>query len=720
MNTSTLPAAGFRRPDDSGRAPGPDLAAMHTALATATQDGGEVIARMTREENLRFCRWEGQQANGRKPATIAGRPAEPWPGASDTRIFLTDSVITDQITMMRAAERRAKLTVRGTESADLGRAGKTQIYLDYLRQTKLAAPIGHEAALGASWRQTHGRALMAVTWRQEYARDHEHLTLAGLQQLAAQVPDSPVATLLASLYDPEPAVRTLLARQLVQLYPDLELAEAQRQLTRLATTGEMELPVRRLAINQPEWRALKPWVDVLYPLNTEDPQTAQWIAWRWTGNRAQVEEKAFSENWSPEFVEAVLKTEGATLLELRPDAGTARGDRVFADTAEQMRGLCEVFYFYYTHTDEQGVPCKYRTVFSPHVARGKGEDAALHGPDEPLGYAHGQFPFVALRRERCHRMLEETRSIPDIAGIAQQEIKALRDARIDQTELTMQPPTIRPEREIGLPLKIQPRGEIGERRAAATRAYPVPNTAPAGQPLEADAERDINRHFARNRGEDPVRAGLHDQVLADDWCAELAQCWTMTLQLAQQFEGDVTFSRVVGGKPTTFQVGREEIAGQFDLQLFFNTDVLDPEKMKGKTELLSKVLVPMDRFGVLNLAPVVAGLASYYFPEFADQMVQGVEQAGEKEIHDEQANWALMMAGERPQMHEDGQNFALRLNWLEQKTKEPGAQMRLASLPDSRSLVEERQAHLKFMTEQYTTNAQAGRVGVKPAASAAA
>jgi allophanate hydrolase subunit 2 len=72
-----------------------------------------------------------------------------------------------------------------------------------------------------------------------------------------------------------------------------------------------------------------------------------------------------------------------------------------------------------------------------------------------------------------------------------------------------------------------------------------------------------------------------------------------------------------------------------------------------------------------------------------------------------------MLAGERPQMHEDGQNFGLRMQWLQQKMQDPGAQMRLAQAPDSKAIVEERMQHLQFMQEQFTVNAQAGRVGVK-------
>jgi hypothetical protein len=695
-------------------ADGPNVTAMVAELTRAATDSAHLIHALERDERVRFNRWTGQQDDGRKPATVGNRPAQPWPGASDTRVPLTDGIILEQVNLMKSAARKAKLTVRGTEGADFGRAGKVQLYVDYLRNSKLRKLVARESDLAANWRQTHGRCVMSVTWQQEYERVFDTVTVPELQQAAQANPQGPQAILLTGLFEPDREVQKQLASLLVQLYQDLDKGEAYRQLQALRTTGSMSLPRRSRRLNEPLWEALKPWRDVIYPLNTEDLQRAPWIAWRRTFTPAQVMEKEIGEGWSAEFVAAVIETEGTTLLDIATQTltGDLRRD-VVQDEAEEMDGLCEVFYFYYTHADERGVPCKYRTVLSPHV---KGGEEAPTGPDEPAGYDHGKYPFVEHRRERPDRMLEASRGVSVITATAQMEKKAMRDARINQTELFLQPPTVRPEREIGLPLKIQPRGEIGERRANSTRQWGVANTAPAGEPLEMAAQRDVDGYFARNRAEDPVRAALFEQVLADDWCDELAECWLMTLQLAQQFEDDVQFSRIVGGQPQPFRVARDEIQGGYDLQFFFNTDQLDPEKIKAKTELLNNLLVPMDRAGILNLAPVVSGLGAYYFPEFADAMIQGVEQAGAAEVKDEQNNWSLMMAGTEPPMADKGQNFQLRLSWLQSQLQQPGSQQRLMAQPDSRELVQRRMEHLQFVVSQFTNQAQAGRVGVSPQA----
>jgi hypothetical protein len=136
--------------------------------------------------------------------------------------------------------------------------------------------------------------------------------------------------------------------------------------------------------------------------------------------------------------------------------------------------------------------------------------------------------------------------------------------------------------------------------------------------------------------------------------------------------------------------------------------------MKTKVQLLNTMLLPMDRTGVIDLAPMVRALFSYYLPELADVSLRDDDQATAAEIKDEQNNWSLMDAGVEPPMAENGQNFTLRYQWLEQQVGTPGGQKRLGEKPDTAELVQKRLQHLKFMSEQFTLNAQAGRVGVRP------
>lgn len=597
MNKSESYACGepLRTDDDEPNLPGL-LGELHQCIADVT----DLIDAQVRDENTRFNKWDGQRDDGRLPDEVDGKEADPWPGASDVRIPLVDSLCIDQVTMMKSAEGKAKLTIKGTEGGDFASAGKAQIYIDYLRYTKLRKMTRRATQIAAQWRQTYGSCVMAITWRQEWARDYQTLTIEGLQQIVQQNPASPIAAWLSSVNEPDRDVQKDLVKQMIQMYPDLDITEAWKQFRAFKTTGSMTLPVRYMRVNEPRWDPLKLWRDFFWPKNTTEEQEAPWMAWRMCLTETAAREKVISEQWPEDFVEAACAKKGDTVLDSwRGSSGTTNNRTVYRDTSERMEGLIEFFVFYYMATDATGIPCKHRTITCPAL----GKDAPA-GPDGPIGYDHGLYPVVAHVRERPEDTIADSRSTPQVIVTQQAEAKWMRDAAVNQTDLVLQPPTIRPEREIGLALTIRPRGEIGERRANATRQMQIMNTAPAAAPLEQAAVVDAQRYFARNRAEDPARASLYDQDLADDWTGELADCWAQTLQLAQQFEKDQDFTRLVGGKPQSFHMSRDDIQGSFDLQLVFNTDTMDPEKMKAKAQIMQSIILPMDRTGQINLAPI--------------------------------------------------------------------------------------------------------------------
>lgn len=697
----------------------PNIACMAGELQHACTNATAIIEQMLLADNTVYARWEHQQDDGRLPDLVGGREAEPWPGASDVRVRLADELTNDQVKMMKAAARKSSFAMTATKGASQGAAGKVLSYLKWLRNVRMRRNVRREATLGAWWRQVYGKAAMGITWEQQWAREYQTITLAELQSAAQQGgPGSVPAQIIAGITEPDKDVLRELAGILRQMYPDLEQGEALKQLNALQRTGSMSMPARYLRRNEPRWKALKWWVDAFGPINMGDVQEAPWLARRVVLTPAQVQEKQLSEGWSEEFVEKVVATAGSSVLDLLlQDTASSTRRKIFQSSAELMEGLCEVFYFYYNHADEDGVPCMYLTVMSPHVPVDEAGDP-LFGLDQPLGYDHGDYPIVLLQRELVEEQAHESRGTPEVVITQQAEAKAMRDARVNQTELFLQPPVIRPEREIGLSLTIRPRGEIGERRAQATRQWTVPNTAPAGEPLEHDARNDAYRYFARNRAEDPVRAGLYDQDLADDWCEELAECWTQTLKLAQQFENEVTFDRVVGGQAVNLTLTREDIQGDFDFGLSFNVDSMDPERIEKKIGTLAPMLQGLDRAGVIDWGPTVRGLFGYLLPELADESLRTDQQASDAELQDEQNNWALMMAGTEPPMHEKGQNFQLRLQWLQQQMQQPGSVKRLSANPDSAELAEKRMQHLQFQVQQMV-NAQTGRVGVEAGATAA-
>lgn len=706
----------------------PDLRAMLAELDTALRDSSAQIQKMERDANTRNAKWADQADNGRKPALVANREAEPWPGSSDVRIRLADQIVNDAVKLCKATARRGKIRVKGTGAGDYANAGKVKMYLDYVRDVELRHEWRRQGTLAAQWRATYGHSVSLIDWIQESAIAHDEISVEQIQALARdpELAGAPLAEVGRLLFMPEE--RKTCVGLLRAIYPDLDQGAAWQCINDLLRTGATLVPRRYVHVNRPRRKALKPWRDVFYPLNTAEGQDAPWVAWRVLLTPSQVREKEISDGWSPEFVRALLATVGKTRLDAMTLAQDRQRSEVLTDTTEETKNMIEVFYFFHVVSNAAGLPCRYRTVLSPHITVAEGEEIPT-GPDEPLGYRHGLYPLVWHRREDNDDLLVDNRSVPELVMTQQAEVKWQRDGRINQIDLALQPPVIRPEREIGLKLTFRPRGEIGRGKNSPYEFGQVPPYQPGSVELERQVREDAERYFAINAEENaknPGRAKLYADDAVDDWAADEEICWNMVLQMAQQFVDEVEFERVVGQTRTPIRISREEIQGQFDITVKFDaTPLLDPDAIETRLNQLN-ALVAMDRGGVINLAVVVREIFALMFPDLSDEALDDIETAGQREIDETDTEWAKMLAGVPPVLREKGVNFSMRQMRLEQILADPINQQRAAAAPDTQKYVQDYRQHLAFMVDQQPNgaNAQAGRVGVRqqgpvPAAPAA-
>ncbi len=695
----------------------PDIKCMIAELDRSVRQASSQILKMERDANTRNAKWVDQSDSGRKPKLVGGVEADPWPNASDVRIRLADQFVNDDVKLCKATARRGKIRVKGMRSGNYANAGKVKLYLDYVRDVELRHEWRRQGTLAAQWRSTFGHSISLVDWLQETAIAHDEVTAEQLQAIATdpELAAAPLAQIGRLLFVPEE--RKTVVRLLRAMYPDLDQGEAWKRINELMQTGRTTLPRRYTRVNRPRRKALKPWRDIFYPLNTSDLQAAPWVAWRVLLTPAQVQEKAISDGWSEDFVAALLPTVGKTRLDAQTAAQDRQRSEVVQDSVEEMEGLIEVFYFFHVVSNEAGVPCRYRTVMSPHITIAEGEEMPT-GPDEPLSYEHGLYPLVEHRREDNDDLLVDNRSVPELVLTHQQEIKWQRDGRINQIDLALQPPIVRPERDIGLKLTFRPRGEIGRSKNSPYEFGEVPAYQPGSVELERQVREDAERYFARNAEENaknPGRVKLYTDDAVDDWAAEEERCWNMVLQMAQQFVDTVEFERVVGQTRTPIRISREEIQGQFDITVKFDAaPLLDPEAIESRLRQLNE-LVAMDRGGVINLAVVVRELFALMFPDLSDEALDDIETAGLREIEETDTEWAKMLAGVPPILREKGVNFSMRKMRLDQILADPINQQRAAAAPDTLKYVEEYRQHLTFMVDQQPNgaNAQAGRVGVR-------
>jgi hypothetical protein len=138
---------------------------------------------------------------------------------------------------------------------------------------------------------------------------------------------------------------------------------------------------------------------------------------------------------------------------------------------------------------------------------------------------------------------------------------------------------------------------------------------------------------------------------------------------------------------------------------------MDMDWLKKKIEMY-KDLRAIDVNATINSAKLVAWLAKDLDPWMAEDIVESLETSSQREVDDEQMNFAKIAAGVEPPMLPEGQNFGLRLKWIQGQVQANPDSIRTMP-PMSQEIMKKRIDHLQFMVQQQS-NAIIGRVGAAP------
>src|SRR5215472_12888016 len=79
-------------------------------------DSAQYIIRINDMDDARFNRWMGQSADGRKWSRDTGAGVFPWEGAADSRIWLIDDTINDDVRLMKMAASRARIQATAVQA----------------------------------------------------------------------------------------------------------------------------------------------------------------------------------------------------------------------------------------------------------------------------------------------------------------------------------------------------------------------------------------------------------------------------------------------------------------------------------------------------------------------------------------------------------------------------------------------------------------------------
>lgn len=698
--------------------PEPELEMITTELDTALRDAGVYLEQYEFDYKTRFCLWEGQSRDGKKwDRELGGQDkAKPWNGASDVRTFTADEIIIEQVETMMGAWARANIQVTAMQSTSLGWSSKITTLLQWLLRDQMAAECARELELAAQWRQTYGVAVMGVWWHQERRIEKVRVTLQELEARGELVMQQTGSDLGLQLVDAvmDPLQEEWLIEQLILLSPVVDRRAARRLLKGLREDGEGILPRVYVAENQPCWEALRPFWDVFFPIETCSLQKdARWMARaRWM-TETDLAVKRDVEGWDPEWCETVLQHRGRAY-------SSTELQREFAPRAEYAsltsvvghpngEHYTQVFDVYTRGIDsESGMPVVYRTVMSPFV-----KDS--YGWHEPFDYHHGKLPAIEMVRERIERPMLESRSIPEIAATPQNTIKTQRDATNDFAQMSTIPTLLVPMWRSGTRLGIGPAAQIPERTQGELR-FLQPQWNGVAERIEENTEVALARYFGRRHERVPAdRQQLATAHLVTKWLGEVTEVVRMTMQLWQQYGSDVEVERNVGPMKVPFRVSREEIQGGFNMRLSLDPNDLNFDLAIRKLEAFNKFVLPIDTQGAVSRAELVRFAAQMVDPYLAEQIVGTPETAAQSEIEDEQKNLVSILSGVEPPMRPEGQNYALRLQVLQQLLgSNPILPQLVEQRPDVQAMLRARMEHLQHMAVQFGANREIGRVGAEP------
>lgn len=715
--TSTIPADGGRR-----AVPPERLQELRTQAEALARDIGEYGKEETgSSHDVRFAHWAGQSPDGRQWSKNGIKP-RPFEGAPDSRVRLADFLVNLKVETCLEALRRAEKSVQGMEPGDDKLASRLNRVLDFVLKNRLGRSFDIEKERLLQWMfgDKPGVAVMGVYWHTEQSL---RLTTTTLPELLAKAypPETPAGPAeIAEFVDifNNPGRKKEAADLIRRLKPFVTAARAARMVGELAQTGEAQCPEPYISTNQVCVKAHRYNDDFFMPRNTSDMSKARLRIVRMMMSDTELQDGVVRYGFRQAFVDELLgdkrkpgeRAQGRTLFPLtmtRPhedDVGGTDGQSANQD-ANAADGLYEVLFAYYRATNEDGISALYVTAFNPYCDEPATDEAIV--PYDP---------FVWFSTEYLSRYLVESRGVPELVVADQAMLKMFRDSFGASAQMRAVPPMEVAQDRPNQAVIIAPLAKNKVTRPGDIKFMEMPE-----YPREVvEFMRMIVLEVYQLHGvpHPEIPEGITQvliQGMINRFMGGMLDVHKLILKVCQLYMPDAELQRVLGAGSEPIALSWEEIQGEYDVALEFDSRELSMEYMTKLGDVISKVLVPMDTEGSIRRARLVNRLFRRLSPTLADEVVDDSETANLREIQDEEQALVAILAGIEPQRKPG--NHALRLRVIDESfAKNPEMEQKLT--PVSRQILE---ARVKFHAQQVEQerNKQIGRDGSPRALDAA-
>ena len=679
-----------------------------------------VQARRWAAERTRFAIWDGQSPDGRKHRDDNdGRPAFPFEGASDVRLRLADMIVNERVMVLTAAAMRNLPRVSALDAFNEPLGTKLTTLLKWVIKNMLGSQYLREIVKLAQYQEADSPAgaVLGVWWEEEWAIELAHLTLQEIVQVLTApreqggygLQPEQLNQLDAQLQNPEQDDAT--AKLLQELGPDLNASRTRQMVKELREDGETDFPRKYKRVDQPCLTAYRLYEDIFFPANTTDVRRRarlqlirQWVT------EQELRERTVSEGYDEDFVTETLKHEAESAFpEYERHEVTGEWMPVsMTEMQELHRGEYELLTVLYRATNDDNIPGVYWFVMH-HAVEFAGTDRQL------LDYSHGDYPLTGFFREILSNRVLDSRGVPELVSSDQNALKLHVDAFNDNVTLATLPNIKVPRRRSKLALVIKPLGIIKEDRPGDV-SWMQPPTYPAGsEKQQALIMARVNEFYGRISAEvAPTLTQMHQAGLVMNFLINLCDAIKQMLQLCQQYMPDDVLAKIMGDDGQPIAHSREEIQGQFNVELEFEPANMDMEYFKGIADTIVKVL-SIDVLNVSQRDQIVQWLFSNISPTMGRRWVKPVQAANQSEIADETNNLVKMQNGVEPPMVAEGINAPLRLQTLQELVQQnPDIMQNLQRSPMNLKIFQARIDYLQNQIQQLK-NAQIGRQVGQPA-----
>src|SRR4030095_12655452 len=336
--------------------------------------------------DTRFCVWAGQSPDLKKHKSRAPDCKEPvpWEGATDSRIYLVDQMINEDVDMLCVAYKQATPEAKPVALDDVGKARRTSQFLQWLWSSQLD-DVDAEAEILANGMLEDGIAYISVIWDRRVELVDQDFSLeqiaqaaqAAQFQLAQGVQDPNLALVIAlpqTIMDPErdddtvELVKAIYRQQSERTgdfyeteIPEPATDEVRKGIKELRETGSTTIAVPRLTANKPCVTALRDRIDLFLPDDTQRLQDARRIYHREFVTAETLDSRALTMGYDQDWVDEVkdrgkgLTTTTGSGVEERYSlsGGNARS---VGEPYICLDELYEIVHCYERKSNERGVP----------------------------------------------------------------------------------------------------------------------------------------------------------------------------------------------------------------------------------------------------------------------------------------------------------------------------------------------------------------------------